>query len=112
MNKSAIKRRSPKTLSMHALKARGFIVADVEKIVPYHFIKQDLFGMFDLLAIHPETGEVLAAQPTDLTSVSKRVDKITNNENLPAIRKAGWTIEVHGWKWRGEEWMCRTVDLS
>ncbi len=112
MSRKANPRRSPKALSADQLKERGYIVADVEKVVPYTFIKQDLFGMFDLLAIHVETGNVLAAQPTSLANVSHRVNKITNHEHLAAVRKAGWSIEVHGWNWRDGEWKCRTVDLS
>ena len=39
--------------SRHVLEARGYTVARVEATIPHCFIKQDMFGFADLLAIKP-----------------------------------------------------------
>jgi hypothetical protein len=72
--------------------------------------------MFDILALRE--GETLAVQCTT-SGVAARVKKITDSEYLDAVRKAGWRIEVHGWrkspKAKGskvEIWKQRVVDLS
>lgn len=40
--------------TVQLLESRGLIVADVEQIIPHTFIRRDLFGLFDLLAIQPK----------------------------------------------------------
>jgi hypothetical protein len=41
------------------------------------------------------------------------VNKITEHENVAAVRAAGWQIHVHGWgKMANGRWECRVVDLS
>ena len=92
--------------SVEKLEADGYLVARVEQTIPHTFIKRDMFGFGDLLAIR--RGEVLVVQVTDHTNISKRVAKITEHENVGRVREAGIRIEVHGWD--GER--VRIVDLS
>lgn len=96
---------TPSQLSTKALTRDGWLVDTVERA--YARRKFDLFGMFDLLAIRGTT--TLAVQVTTASNVSSRVRKVLTSPHLAAVRKAGWGIEVHGWRKSGE---CRVVDLS
>lgn len=101
---------TPAARSKKLLEERGYLVAVVEKWNPHARIRQDLFGFIDLLAIRD--GETLAVQSTSYGNVSSRVNKITDHDNLPAVRKAGWGLVVHGWRKVGNRWQAREVDLS
>lgn len=50
------KRITPTQLTMREIKRRGWIAGIVEKVVPYSFIKQDLFGCIDIVAIEHAEG--------------------------------------------------------
>ena len=101
---------SPTVNTLALLRKEGYLVSVVEKWNPHARIRQDLFGFIDILAIREN--ETLAVQCTSDGHVSDRVKKITDHENLPEVRKAGWRIEVHGWKKKGNRWECRRVDIS
>lgn len=103
---------SPTSRSLKLLRDRGYVAAVVEQTVPKTFIKRDLFGLWDILAVHPDTGEVLAVQTTSASHVSHRLRKIEDHEHLPLVRSAGWTLHVHGWRKVKNRWKCREVDVS
>lgn len=105
-------RRSPSALSAEKLKNEGWIVETVERFIPRVNIRKDLLGFIDQLCF--KDGEVLAVQSTNWTNVSSRVNKITDSEYLPMVRKLGWSIHVMGWRWdeKGKEWVCRITDMS
>jgi len=77
-----------------------------------HFakIRQDLWGFCDILCIQGK--DIVAVQTTSYSNVSARVKKITEHENVTAVRKAGIRIFVHGWRKVDGHMKCRTVDLS
>lgn len=87
------------------------MAAVTEKWNQFARIRQDLFGLVDVLAVR--RGETLAVQCTsdDGGNVSSRVNKIADHENTPRLREAGWRLEVHGWK-KGRRGMPRVVDCS
>lgn len=95
---------------MELLRERGYRVAVVEKWNPHARIRQDLFGFIDLIALKDD--ETLAVQATSDDNVSKRIDKINDSDALADVRKAGWSIHVHGWKKRKNRWCCREVNIS
>lgn len=101
---------TPTARTMKMLRDDGWLVAVVEKRNPVTKLLHDLFGFIDVLAI--KDGETLAVQTTSGTNVAARIRKITDHENLAAVRKAGWGIHVHGWRKRGRRWVCRVEDLS
>ena len=72
----------------------------------------DFLGFADLVCVHKETGDVILVQSTSDSNVSSRINKITNHENLPIARKAGWGIQVHGWRKKLNRWRVRREDLS
>lgn len=109
---------SPTQRSLAKLREEGCdLVQVVEKWNPHARIRQDLFGVVDILAI--KNGETIAIQATSGSgNIAKRVQKIAESDAIAHIRKAGWTFHVHGWrkiKPRGEKrpkWDCRIVDVS
>ena len=101
---------SPTQRSLQYLRNQGYTVAVVEKWNPHARIRQDLFGCIDLLAIRD--GETLAIQACAGSSLSARVKKITDHENLAAVRKAGWRIEVMAWRKLKSGWLPKIVDMS
>ena len=107
--------RSPTQNSLKLLREEGYTAAVVEFWNSFVARRQDLFGIFDIIALRDN--EVLFVQTTSLSNVSHRVKKITDSEHLGAIRKAGVRMEVHGWAKRKIEgrvrWTCaRREDVS
>ena len=73
----------------------GYRVAVVEHWNPFAKVRQDLFGMCDLLAIG--NGETVCVQTTSTGNVSARVRKLTEAEALPEMLRSGWRVVVEGW---------------
>ncbi|MFM2193987.1 MAG: hypothetical protein RLZZ460_657 [Chloroflexota bacterium] len=89
----------------------GYTVAIVERWNPFAKIRQDLFGVLDLLCLGQN--EVVGVQTTSGANVSARVRKIAEHENTPRIRKAGIRILVHGWRKNSAgKYVLREVDVS
>lgn len=102
---------SPTQRSKAKLEADGYLVAVVERWNPHARIRQDLFGIIDLLAI--KDGETIGVQTTSGDNVSKRVAKIADCSHVGALRRAGWRLVVHGWrKAANGRWTLREVDCS
>lgn len=102
---------SPTTRSKAHLEKLGYRVAVVERWNPHVRIRQDLFGIIDLLAIRE--GETLAVQTTSASNMSSRIRKIAESDATPHVRGAGWRIVVHGWrKGTNGRWILREVDVS
>lgn len=73
--------------------------------------KNDLFQCWDVLAIKDE--ETIAVQVTSRANVSARLRKIAEADSTPHLRRAGWTLLVHGWdKGPDGKWRVREVDVS
>jgi len=101
---------SPTQLSKKHLEAQGYTVAVTEHWNSFARIRQDLFGFIDLLALRGD--ETLAVQTTSHSNVSARVKKIADHDNVDAVRKANWRIEVHGWYKENGRWKLKVVDIS
>lgn len=102
---------TPTQRSLKYLRDQGYRVAVVEHWNPHARIRQDLFGVLDLLAIRG--AETLGVQTTSGSNVSARVRKIGESEALPDMRAAGWSVHVHGWrKASNGRWSLRVVDVS
>jgi hypothetical protein len=103
---------TPTQRSLAYLRAQGHTVAVTEHWNPFARIRQDLFGILDLIALSPE-GETIGVQTTSGSNVAARVSKITASEHLPALRRAGWRLLVHGWsKGKNGRYRLREVDVS
>ncbi len=102
---------TPTQRSLKHLRDQGYIAAVVEKWNPHARIRQDLFGVLDIVAIRDS--ETLGVQTTAGSGVSARLKKIAESETVPALRKAGWAIHVHGWRKNSKGWyVLREVDCS
>lgn len=103
---------SPTQRSLKHLRNAGCIAGVVEKWNAFARVRQDLFGIIDVVAISPE-GETIGVQACALSSVSERVKKMTASDALPWLRKGGWTVLIQGWgKGANGRYRLREVDLS
>lgn len=102
---------SPTQRTLAKLKADGYLCAVVEKWNPHAKIRQDLFGIIDVLGI--KDGETIGVQATSGSNVSARVQKIADSSHTDALRRAGWRLVVHGWrKGSNGRYTLREVDCS
>lgn len=115
------KRKKPISATQKSLKLlrdEGYLCEIVEKTIPKCFIKKDLFGFIDILAIKDD--EVLAVQTTSGSHSSDRTTKIKTHPNYPKVKQLGWKITVHGWRKLKEKckngntkevWKCKIIKL-
>ena len=109
---------SPTNRTVHKLRADGWgLVQTVEQTIPHTFIKRDLFGFGDVLAIRGD--ELLIVQVTvNMSNLHARLRKM---QMLPSV--AYWLqspnrrIEVHGWRKMGgigrrKTWQCRIENVT
>ena len=102
---------SPTQRTLDHLRAAGYpLVQVVERWNPHAKVRQDLFGIVDVLAVN-EAG-IVAVQTTSASNVAARITKITDSPALPILRKAGIRVLVHGWTKRKGRWTLREVELS
>ena len=101
---------SPTQLTLKKLRADGWTAEVTEKWNPFAKIRQDLFGIVDVLGIGKEG--TIAVQTTSDSNVAARVKKIADSPHIAAIRDAGWAFHVHGWRKVKNRWQCRVVDVS
>lgn len=102
---------TPTQRSLAHLREAGYLAAVVERWNAHARIRQDLFGVIDILAVRD--GETLAVQTTSGSNVAARVAKIGESDAVPHLRRAGWRILVHGWrKGANGRWALREVDVS
>ena len=98
---------TPTQLTLRHLRGNGWTAAVTEHWNPHAGIRQDLFNFIDVLAVRgPET---LAVQTTSYKNVSSRVRKIGELDVVAAIREAGWTIHVHGWRKEKGRWTLKRI---
>ena len=103
--------KSPTQCTLDKWRKLGYMCEVVEKTIPKTFIKKDLFGFVDVLAVGH--GETVAIQTTSADHVSHRGRKIEDMpERVAELRNANWRLVVEGWKKPGHRWECREVDIS
>ena len=93
---------SPLQRSKKLLEEMGFTVAIVERWNPWAKVRQDLFGILDLLCID-ELGTV-GVQVTTLGHKQEHIDKMTAHPNLQRLLKAGWEVRLHSWRKLKDGW--------
>lgn len=104
---------SPTQLTLRKLRADGYVAEVVEKRVPHTNRTRDLFGVIDVLGV--SASGTIGVQCTSASNVSARVKKIEHDDNAEAVaamRDAGWSILVWGWRKKKGQWICREVDCS
>ena len=104
---------SPTQLTLKLLRDQGWTAEVTEHFVsfppPGH--RKDLFHIIDVLAVRGD--QTMGVQTTSHTNVASRIRKIGDSPHIGAIREAGWTIRVHGWrKVKGRWLLWRDEDVS
>ena len=100
--KRKAKRVSPTARSLAELRKRGWPAQVVEQTIPRTFIKRDLFGCIDIIALTPEG--ILGIQATsNLTggNHSERRRKIDAEPRAQQWLAAGGKLEIWSWSKRG-----------
>lgn len=109
--------------TLRALRARGLVAAIVERWNQYagpHGIRQDLFGIIDVLALDPERG-VIGIQSCG-SAFSEHFRKLTTEkaqETSDWLSTPGTSLELWGWRkvklkrgGKAERWTPRVVQIT
>jgi hypothetical protein len=100
---------TPKTTikTIETLRSEGYFAANVEKIVPRVHTKRDLFGLWDVLGVHPDGRPLLAVQACGSQDVQKHLSKLSGEDeeggDVLLARHMAW-LRCGGsselWSWR------------
>jgi hypothetical protein len=90
------KPKSPTARSLEECRKRGWHAGVVEQTIPHTFIKRDLFGIIDIVAITPDG--IVGIQATSGTNHAARIAKAQAEPRLSAWLGARATFVV--WSWR------------
>ena len=97
-----MKSLSPTQRTLRALRERGLVCAIVEKWTPFGGpcgIRQDLFGIIDVLALDPQRGVVgVQATGNDFAGHFRKLTEERAQECLDWLRTPGTALEL--WAWR------------
>lgn len=96
---------SPMARTRRMLESEGYLVDTVERWIPGANVRRDLFGFLDLVAIRE--GETLGVQVTTADHVAHRRVKMLGLPSLPHVLRAGWRVEIHGWRKVKGRWTPR-----
>lgn len=91
---------SPTARTLTTLRQAGYLAAPVERFIAHANIRRDLFGAFDVLAVHSRRKEFLFVQCTSLAHVGDRLAKVRAAPAVPPLLAAGAAVEVWGWDGR------------
>lgn len=90
---------TPTQRTIRELRNNGIKCAIVEKWNHHIKIRQDMFGIIDIIALDPEKG-VIGVQSTG-TAFSRHVHKLQEEkaqETLDWLKTPGATLELWGWR--------------
>lgn len=107
---------SPYARSKQDLEAQGYLVGRTEHWNSFAHIRQDLYGIIDMVAIKAGEPGVLAVQTTSGSNVSSHLLKALANSALKVWLAAGNRFVIHGWRKVGamgkrKLWDCRVVSV-
>jgi hypothetical protein len=102
------------------MRRRGYLAEVVERWLPQARVRRDLLGFIDILCIvrdpvsemFTDKPKVIGVQATSYSNIASRCRKIAEHENLEAVRAAGITILVQGWRRINGRWVYREVNVS
>ena len=90
---------SPEAETIKALQAVGMVAEKTTWMIPYKFIKKDLFGFSDVIAFDPKEGGTLLIQATTLHNLSARCDKVRASDKARQwLGSPHREIQVWGWR--------------
>lgn len=108
---------SPYSRSKQDLEAAGYLVGRTEHWNSFVKIRQDLFGIIDMVCIKANEPGILGVQTTSGDHVADHMDKALANKALPVWLAAGNRFVIHGWRKVGDRgkrklWECRIVPVT
>lgn len=102
---------SPTQRTLAECKKRGWIAQVVERWNPHARVRQDLFGVIDLIALrYPEAG-IIGIQACAGASHADRRAKILAEPRALAWVEAGGKIELWSWSKRGDRGKRKLLTL-
>lgn len=96
---------SPTQLSLRWARSMGYTAQVVEHWNPHARIRQDLFGIIDILCVG--SGETMAIQSTSWKNVPSRITKMQEAESIATLVESGWIVIAQGWKKEKNRWISR-----
>jgi hypothetical protein len=105
---------SPSARSIAEAKRRGWLAQNVEQTIPRTFIKRDLFGVVDIVAV---SDVVIGIQATGGGNHSKRRAKILAESRMRQWLAAGARLLIWSWEKRGprgkrKTWTLREQEIA
>jgi hypothetical protein len=83
---------TPTARTLAHLRRLGYLAASVERWIAQAGKKIDLFGIGDVLAVHPRERSVLLVQCTSDDDVSDRLMRVKARPELPHLLAAGVNV--------------------
>jgi hypothetical protein len=125
---------TPTARTLAECRKRGWVAQVVEQTIPRTFIKRDLFGIIDVIALVPRSclclackvggactlptvsAHIVGIQATSGTNHAARREKALAESRLKAWRDAGGKFEIWSWSKAGargkrKTWTLRTEGL-
>lgn len=90
---------TPNARTLAELRSRGWVAQSVEQTIPRTFVKRDLFGIIDLIALTPDG--ILGIQVTSGANHAARRTKALAEPRLRAWLDAGGRFAIWSWSKRG-----------
>lgn len=117
MKKGKKSSKTPTARSLEECRKRGWDAGVVEQTIPHTFIKRDLFGFVDIVAITPDGIVAIQATGGSGGAHAARVTKILNEPRARRWLAAGQRIEVWSWAIQGARgarklWTLRTEAIE
>lgn len=96
---------SPTARSLKWLRENGWTPAVVERFNTFSKKRIDLFGAFDILAIHPHQHGALGIQVTSKSNASSRRNKLLQNPLVALWLSSSNPAHLHYWGKRKGRWV-------
>lgn len=109
--RTATRRTLPTQRTLVMLRAGGYSCAITEHWNPHARIRQDLFGAFDVIALHPSWHGVLGVQITTSSNLAARRTKLMALNAVRVWLQAGNRIWLIGWRKGGARGKRKTWDI-
>ena len=107
---------SPTARTLAECRRRGWIAQVVEQTIPRTFIKRDLFGVIDIVAVTTESC-ILGIQATSGTNHAARISKALAEPRIIPWLRAGGFVEIWSWAKQGargksKRWTLRVQPIG
>lgn len=93
---------TPTQRTLRELRSQGRVCAVVERFNAHigpHGVRQDLFGIIDVIALDPERGVVgVQACGTDFADHERTITEDRAEESIEWLRTPGTVLELWGWR--------------